>query len=113
MKKVLSILLLVILSNMSFAQESQEFAQLMLETELTIDIIRDLDESIREKEQVFVCRIDIPTKRVFILSNPGFELTESMIQSWFQEKSASFRCFYKGIYKLDPVQKFPFQNCDQ
>lgn len=85
----------------------------MLDTEMSELLIKDLDQSIREKDQVLVCRIDVPTKRVFILSKPGEVISESMITSWFLDKNATIRCFYKGIYKLDPVKKFPFQNCDQ
>jgi hypothetical protein len=113
MKKLITIILLFVSVSFSFSQENQEFAQLMLDTEMSELLIKDLDQSIREKDQVLVCRIDVPTKRVFILSKPGEVISESMVTSWFLEKNASIRCFYKGIYKLDPVKKFPFQNCDQ
>ena len=113
MKNIITIVLFFLSVNLVFSQDSQEFAQLMLDTEMSNDMLKELDQSIREKDQVLVCRVDIPTKRVFILSKAGQELSETMIRSWFVEKNASFKCFYKGIYKLDPVQKFPFQNCDQ
>lgn len=104
-------LLLVALTSMS--QTNQQFVQCKLSTELEETQIRELDQFIRTQEQVEVCRIDIPTKRVFILTKNGEELSESFLRSLFVSQQADFTCFYTGLYGIDAPRKYPFENCDQ
>ena len=68
---------------------------------------------IRSQEEVETCRIDIPTKRIFVLSKNNENISHAKFTGWITSKEASFSCFYTGIHGLDEIRKYPFENCDQ
>lgn len=112
MKKIFLIIILLI-SGLSFGQTNKQFIQSLLTTELSTQEIRDLDLFVRSQPEVEVCRIDIPTKRIFVLSKHDENISLSKFTSWINAKQASFSCFYTGVYGLDEIRKYPFENCDQ
>ena len=41
------------------------------------------------------------------------ELLEDELRSWFGEFSESVRCIQIGVYGVDKIDKYPFENCEQ
>jgi len=97
----------------SFSQTNQHFVQGMLSTQMEDQQIRELDNFIRTQPQIEVCRIDLVTKRIFILSKNGQQVSESFLRSLFVSKQADFTCYHTGVYGIDEMRKYPFENCDQ
>jgi hypothetical protein len=70
-----------------------------------------LESEIRDLPFVQVARLDIPTKRFFILTKDLNQLDELTLRSWFSDKGDDLRCIQIGVQGVDAVNPFPFTNC--
>ena len=113
MRQLLTIFALVIAPSL-FAQQDDPvlFAQCVFiiqdETEL-----RSVEAEIREHPNVKIVRLDQNTQRAFILTKDIEQLSEKELRSWFGDYSDSVRCIQIGVYGLDKIDHYPFENCEQ
>lgn len=111
MKTVILLIFSLIYIN-SFAQsnESKYFAQCVFEISDS-EKIKTLETEMRNHPSLSVVRLDIHTKRAFILGKPGVIITEADFISWFNEYSSTVKCIQIGVHGIDQVNPYPFKNC--
>ena len=113
MKQIVTIFALV-LANLLFAQQDDPilFAQCVFtiqnETEL-----RNIEAEIRQHPSIKIVRLDQNTQRAFILTKDIEQLSQEELKSWFGEYSESVKCIQIGVYGIDNIDHYPFENCDQ
>lgn len=67
----------------------------------------------RDHPNVQIIRLDFNTQRAFVLTKDTDQLTEEEFRSWFGDFSASVKCMQIGVYGIDEIDQYPFENCDQ
>jgi hypothetical protein len=87
------------------------FAQCLLSID-NEDELKVIENNLRMNPYVSIVRIDIPTKRLFLLTKntPTFNLEN--ITSWLGNAASQATCFQIGIYGIDTIAKYPFTNCN-
>lgn len=76
------------------------------------DELAQLEVTMRQNPYLKVVRIDVYTRRVFILTNAIEGLTEDQFSSWFNEHSENIRCIQVGVHGIDMVKPYPFEGCE-
>ena len=113
MKHILTIFALV-LTSLVFAQ--QEDPVLFVQCVFTIQDeseLRNVEAEIRQHPSVKIVRLDQNTQRAFILTKDIQQLSEQELRSWFSEYSESVKCIQIGVYGIDKIDQYPFENCEQ
>lgn len=87
------------------------FAQCMLTIE-SEDELRDLETHLRANPYISVARVDIPTKRIFLLTKNIDSFTAETLASWLGEATTKSYCHQIGIYGVDTIATYPFKNCN-
>jgi hypothetical protein len=86
------------------------FAQCLVDvgnqTELT-----SLENQLRTIPYVSVVRIDIPTSRLFLTTKDINSFTATEFSSWMGTYATSYSCLQIGLHGVDPVNPYPFTNC--
>lgn len=70
-----------------------------------------LENQLRAIPYVSVVRVDIPTSRLFLLTKDLSSFTATEFSSWMGTYSTSYSCLQIGLHGVDPVNPFPFTNC--
>lgn len=110
MKTIITILVsLLCFNSLSQDSSSQLFAQGLYNIDGEEQIL-DVQSAIRDLPSVQVARLDIPTKRFFIIINKD-ELTEAELASWFSTTKDIISCVQIGVYGKDTINSYPFKNC--
>lgn len=113
MKKIVILFLFSFLPLLGlFAQEEARFFVQGLFQIDNVDEIKAIENNIRENSQVQIARLDVPTKRFFIILKDE-QITESMLTNWFGENAASLKCIQFGQAGIDTVKPFPFEDCSE
>jgi hypothetical protein len=89
---------------------SMFFGQCMIDIE-TDEEIRQLEIEMRQNPYIKVARLDINTKRAFIVTNNMESLTEEEFTSWFNSYSDKVRCIQVGRHGVDVIKPYPFEGC--
>jgi hypothetical protein len=76
-------------------------------------MLRSAESEIREHPNVKMVRLDQNTQRAFILTKDLQQLSEQELRSWFGEYSESVKCIQIGVYGLEKIDHYPFENCEQ
>jgi hypothetical protein len=87
------------------------FAQCMLTIEFE-DELRALETQLRVNPYISLARVDIPTKRIFLLTKNIDTFTDETFVSWLGEAATKSYCHQTGIYGLDTIAIYPFKNCN-
>lgn len=74
--------------------------------------IREREAEMRNNPFIQVVRLDVFSKRFFILTRGLDHLSESELQTWFSEDASEISCVQIGIHGIDKVNPFPFENCN-
>lgn len=113
MKNIVIILFLsfIPLLNLLSQEETKFFAQGLFQID-NVDEIKTIENTIRENNHVQIARLDIPTKRFFIISK-DVQITDSILTNWFGENAASLKCIQFGQAGIDTVKPFPFEDCSE
>lgn len=90
--------------------ETKYFAQglFQIEEESTI---KTIENNIRNNASVVVARLDIPTKRFFILTNQA--INEQTLSNWFGVYGNTIKCVQQGTYGVDTIYQYPFIGCNE
>jgi hypothetical protein len=100
----------------SFSQDqssgAQFFGQCMLDIE-SDEAIRQLEIEMRQNPYLRVVRLDLNTRRVFILTKALNSLTEAEFASWFNAYSDAIYCVQIGRHGVDAMKPFPFADCSK
>lgn len=86
------------------------FAQGML-PDMNEENIRSLETEIRDIAYVQVVRLDVQTKRFFIVTKDISQFDELILRSWFSGIGDELECIQIGVQGIDSVNPFPFVNC--
>lgn len=70
-----------------------------------------LENQLRAIPYVSVVRVDIPTSRLFLTTRDLSSFTANEFSSWMGEYAASYSCLQIGLHGVDPVNPYPFTNC--
>lgn len=112
------LLLLVCLLCISFAGKSQTteagpkyFAQCMLDIEDEATFT-NLESELRLNPYVQVVRLDWISKRAFLLTKDLSTFSIEQFRSWLGENATNASCIQVGLHGVDPVNPYPFTNCE-
>lgn len=118
MRNCLVIICLLGLSFFSKAQTTQTgdtgpkyFAQCMLNIE-DENIFHQLEADLRANPYVSVARLDWISKRAFVLTKDLSFFSREQFESWLGEQAAQATCVQVGLHGVDPVNPYPFTNCE-
>lgn len=100
------------ISQSSPASTTTLFGQCMVEVQNQEDI-KSLEDQLRLNPYVKVVRIDYTTQRAFILTKNIESLTEIDFKSWFNQYSSFVKCVQIGVYGVDEIDLYPFENCSK
>lgn len=112
--------LLCLLLCASFASKAQTapaadspnyFAQCMLHIE-DEQLFRQLETDLRAHPHVSVVRLDWYSKRAFLLTKDLTAFTPEQFASWLGEQAEKATCIQVGLHGIDPVNPYPFTNCE-
>jgi hypothetical protein len=73
--------------------------------------VRVLETEIRQMDYVQLARLDIHTKRFFIITKDISQFDELTVRSWFSKIGDELECIQIGVQGIDSVNPFPFVNC--
>lgn len=113
MKLILVTAILFLTVNFSFSQQQSNthfFAQCLLNIE-DQSVLTSLEADLKLMPFVKVVRVDIPTKRLFLLTQNMEEISIESFKSWLGSHSESASCIQVGLHGTDVVQPYPFTNC--
>lgn len=116
MKYLLSILLL---GNVycSFGQQVPEptetrlFAQCMFSISTQAELDALTYDMYLNHPDIEMVRLDLNTQRALVITANLTELSEDDFRSWFGEHSPTVGCIQIGVYGVDPMNPYPFTNC--
>lgn len=115
MKNLLLLLLLVFISSTSFSQTANStvhfFGQCMVSSLDNQELI-ELELHLKQNPYVQVARVDLVSKRVFILTKDISSYNLNDFKSWLGEKESAATCIQVGLHGVDQVNPFPFTNCN-
>ncbi len=113
MRQLLTIFALSFATSLCAQQDEPVlFAQCVFTIQDEADL-RNVEAEIRQHPNVNIVRLDHNTQRAFILTKDIELLSEEDLKSWFGEYSESVRCMQIGVYGLDKIDHYPFENCEQ
>lgn len=87
------------------------FAQCLLTVESENEL-RELETQLRANPYVSVVRVDIPTKRIFLMTKNIDTFTTETLLSWLGDAATKSTCHQTGIYGVDTIATYPFKNCN-
>lgn len=115
MNKILFGLLLILsslnVSGQTVNNEINLFAQCMIDIDNVADMSA-LEADMRANPYIKVVRLDVISKRAFILTKNIDALSEENFISWFNEYSEKVHCIQIGRHGVDVVKPFPFEGCE-
>jgi hypothetical protein len=76
------------------------------------DEIRQLEADMRLNPHIKLVRLDVISKRVFILTKGIDVLTEENFRSWFLGYASKVRCVQIGLHGVDAINPYPFKGCE-
>ncbi len=112
-----TLLLLVCLVFVSFASKAQTtegpkyFAQCMLDID-DQTTFQNLESELRLNPYVQVVRLDWISKRAFLLTKDLSSFSIEQFRSWLGEHATNASCIQVGLHGTDPVNPYPFTNCE-
>jgi hypothetical protein len=86
------------------------FGQCMIEVQNQEDM-KTLETQLKENPYIKVVRLDYTTQRAFVLTKNIETLSEVDFKSWFSQYSSLVRCVQIGVYGVDEIDVYPFENC--
>jgi hypothetical protein len=107
---ILLIFSLFYINTYAQSNEPKYFAQCLFDIS-DAEKIKELESEMRTHPSLAVVRLDVNTKRAFILGKEGIVITESDFISWFNEYSSTVKCVQIGVHGIDQVNPYPFKNC--
>jgi hypothetical protein len=72
-----------------------------------------LENQLRAIPYVSVVRVDVPTSRLFLTTRDLSSFTANEFSSWMGTYATSYSCLQIGLHGVDPVNPFPFTNCQE
>lgn len=70
-----------------------------------------LENQLKLNPNIKVVRLDYTNQRAFILTKNIESLNEIDFKLWFGHYSSFIRCVQIGVYGVDEIGVFPFENC--
>lgn len=117
MKNALFGIFILFSSFLGFSQSTEVstttfFGQCMVEVQ-NQEEMKMLENQLKLNPYVKTVRLDYNTQRAFILTKNIDSLNEVDFTSWFSQYSSKVRCIQIGVYGVDEIATFPFENCSK
>lgn len=74
-------------------------------------MFRELETELRANPFIEVARLDWNTKRAFILTKNLDAFNDVTFTAWFGGNAMSITCIQTGVYGVDQMKPYPFENC--
>jgi hypothetical protein len=87
------------------------FAQCMVNSTDQNELVT-LENQLRAIPYVNIVRVDIPTHRLFLITKDISAFTAVEFTSWMGAYASSFSCLQIGLQGVDPINPYPFTNCE-
>lgn len=113
MKKILFFFAFLFGVSLGYTQTSSHptlFAQCKIDIENEQEM-RDLQTQMRQNPEAKIVRLDWNTQRAFILTQGIDTLSDAEFKNWFGIYSNKVHCIQIGVHGVDPINPYPFQNC--
>lgn len=93
----------------SQSTSSTFFAQCMVD--LNPSELTTLENQLRAIPYVSIVRVDLPSHRLFLTTKDVNTFTVTDFASWMGAYASSYSCLQIGLHGVDPVNPYPFTNC--
>ena len=94
----------------SQSNTSTFFAQCMVDINNPSELTT-LENQLRAIPYVSIVRVDLPTHRLFLTTKDLSSFTVTEFASWMGTYASSYSCLQIGLHGVDPVNPYPFTNC--
>jgi hypothetical protein len=119
MKSLLFVFVLLFSTAYSWSQqttnittnETHYFAQCLLQIDDQA-VFQQLEADLRLHPNAQVVRLDWNTKRLFLLTKDLQSFDEASFLSWLGAYASQSTCVQVGLHGIDPVNPYPFTNCN-
>jgi hypothetical protein len=116
MKKMSFLFVIMLLSTMSFGQQTNQPINVNLFAQCMFDIqdqqaMLDLEQEMRLNPNTDMVRLDFNTQRAFIITVDLQTLSENDFRSWFGAYASGVHCVQIGVRGVDVMDPYPFTNC--
>lgn len=115
MKHLLAIVVFLGFLSGAKAQTNTEhpvyFAQCMINLD-DQETFTQLEQSLRDNPYVKIVRLDWISKRAFLLTKDIDAFSKEQFRSWLGAHADAASCIQVGQYTIDPINPYPFTNCD-
>jgi hypothetical protein len=91
--------------------ETHFFAQCLLQIDDQA-VFQQLETDLRLHPNAQVVRLDWNTKRVFLLTKDLLSFDEASFLSWLGTYATQATCIQVGLHGVDPINRYPFTNCE-
>ena len=117
--KLMAVTAFVLFASICYSQQQEQqtvapapsyFVQGLLEISTETQTV-DLQTEMRNIQGLQVVRLDFHSKRFFILTDGLSGVDETQVETWFGDHADDLKCLQIGVYGVDAVNKFPFENC--
>ena len=114
--KRISILILIAVFSLPFlsfrkADGENKFVTCIVNGEYTKEQAYAIADEYKQKPGVVMCRLDVVSKKFFIIYNDQFTIEETATKTYFQSKGLEIGCYYQGIYGKDQVPNLTVEKC--
>lgn len=115
--KLIFSLFVVMSMNFSFGQtatNSETDTRLFAQCLFSISNQQELDALQNEmynNPNIEMVRLDLNTQRALIITANIEQLTEEELKSWFGSHESTISCVQIGVYGVDAMATYPFNNC--
>lgn len=86
------------------------FAQCMMDINSQSELTA-LENQLRAIPYVSIVRVDLPSHRLFLMTKDLSSFTVTEFASWMGTYASSYSCLQIGLHGVDPVNPYPFTNC--
>lgn len=90
---------------------SQFFAQFTYDSSLSTQQIDQFKNNLDQNPNIFMVRVDVITKGVFIVTNNLQNFNENTVVSWISMNSPVIECYRQGLFGIDQVIPFDANFC--
>lgn len=87
------------------------FAQCMVNVQSNQELT-DLEQQLRNNPYVQIARVDLHTKRLFLLTKDLSQFSTVDFNSWLGTYVNSISCLQIGLHGIDAIKPYPFTDCN-
>lgn len=98
-------------NSLSSVEPEEHFIQCMFNIESLSEVER-VSSALKNSPFIEMVRLDFYSQQALIYTTGASSLTVEGVKSWFLEYGETVYCVNIGVRNVDPLKKFPFENCN-